>query len=259
MNARSTRGRRRAARRLLTGTVIGAGAVVATSLPASAAVTAQFNPGLGQLTLFGDGLDNNIVISRNAAGAILINGGAVSVAGGSPTVANTTLIQVFGQGGNDVITLNETNGALPRANLFGSSGHDTLTGGSGGDQLFGQAGNDTLLGHGGFDFLFGGSENDTLTGGDADDQVFGESGDDQMVWNPGDDTDLNEGGAGVDTVRSTVATVPSSSRPRPTAPASGSTGSTRHRSRSTSAPPRTWSSTPTAATTASPPPETSLP
>jgi Ca2+-binding RTX toxin-like protein len=30
--------------------------------------------------------------------------------------------------------------------------------------------------------------------------VFGESGDDRMIWNPGDDTDLNEGGAGTDTV-----------------------------------------------------------
>ena len=150
--------------------------------------------------MFGDAANNSITISRDAAGKILVNGGAVAVTGGTPTVANTTLIQVFGQGGNDTITLNEANGALPRANLFGGAGNDTLTGGSGGDQLFGQAGNDTLLGKGGFDFLFGGSENDTLTGGDADDQVFGESGNDRMIWNPGDDTDLNEGGAGTDTV-----------------------------------------------------------
>ena len=39
-----------------------------------------------------------------------------------------------------------------------------------------------------------------MTGGDADDQVFGQSGRDRMIWNPGDDTDLNEGGTGVDTV-----------------------------------------------------------
>src|ERR671911_328126 len=78
--------------------------------------------------------------------------------------------------------------------------NNVTTGGSGTDQLFGQAGNDNLLGKGGLDFLFGGSENDVLTGGDADDQVFGESGNDRMVWNPGDDTDLNEGGAGTDTV-----------------------------------------------------------
>jgi Ca2+-binding RTX toxin-like protein len=29
--------------------------------------------------------------------------------------------------------------------------------------------------------------------------MFGESGDDRMIWNPGDDTDLIEGGAGIDT------------------------------------------------------------
>jgi Ca2+-binding RTX toxin-like protein len=168
----------------------------ARALPA---VTASFSPA-GVLTVFGDNLNNTIDISRDAAGKILVNGGAVSVLGGTSTVANTSLIQIFGQAGNDQISLNETNGALPAANLFGGAGHDVLIGGSGADKLFGQAGNDTLLGKGGADFLFGGSENDTLTGGDADDQVFGESGNDRMIWNPGDDTDLNEGGTGIDTV-----------------------------------------------------------
>ena len=162
------------------------------------AVVASFSAGV--LSVFGDNLDNTVTVSRDAAGKVLVNGGAVTVSGGTPTVANSTLIQVFGQGGNDTITLNEASGALPKANLFGGVGNDVLTGGSGGDMLFGQTGNDTLLGKGGVDFLFGGSENDTLTGGDADDQVFGEAGDDRMVWNPGDDTDLNEGGAGTDTV-----------------------------------------------------------
>jgi Ca2+-binding RTX toxin-like protein len=187
-------------RGLLAAAVLAAGVAGATAASAHAAVTASFNGTNGVLTVTGDTLDNNVAISRNAAGQILVNGGAVAVIGGTPTVANTALIQVFGQGGNDTITLSEVNGALPKANLFGGAGNDVLTGGSGGDQLFGQSGNDTLLGKGGFDFLFGGSENDTLTGGDADDQVFGESGDDRMIWNPGDDTDLNEGGAGTDTV-----------------------------------------------------------
>ena len=80
---------------------------------------------------------------------LLVNGGAVSVLGGTPTVANTSLIQVFGLGGNDQLSLDETNGALPAANLFGGDGNDTLTGGSANDLLFGQAGNDTLLGKGG--------------------------------------------------------------------------------------------------------------
>src|SRR5215208_2033065 len=154
------------------------------------AVTATFSPTSGLLTVFGDNLDNTITTSRNAAGNLLVNGGAVAILGGTATVANTSLIQVFGQGGNDIITLSEINGALPRANLFGGAGNDLLSGGSGGDMLFGQSGNDVLLGKGGNDFLFGGTEDDVLTGGTGDDQVFGESGNDRMIWNPGDDPDL---------------------------------------------------------------------
>ncbi|WP_284617704.1 calcium-binding protein [Aquabacterium humicola] len=161
------------------------------------AVTATFS--LGTLSVPGDSLDNTITISRDAAGKLLVNGGAVAVLGGTPTVANTAQIQVFGQGGNDVVTISEVNGALPKAQLFGGFGNDVLTAGSGADLLFGQDGNDTLLGKGGNDLLFGGFGNDTLTGGDADDQVFGDSGDDRLIWNPGDDSDVFEGGDGTDT------------------------------------------------------------
>jgi Ca2+-binding RTX toxin-like protein len=164
------------------------------------AITATFTPSVGVLTVLGDNLDNAITVSRDAAGTILVNGGAVPVKGGTPTVANTALLQVSGQTGNDTIALDEANGALPRANLFGGAGNDTLTGGSAADLLFGQDGDDTLLGKGGADLLFGGAGNDTLTGGGGADQVFGESGNDRMVWNPGDGTDLDEGGGGSDTV-----------------------------------------------------------
>ena len=190
---------RRTARWLLIGTAGAAGAVLAASSPASAATTATFAHGV--LTVFGDGGANTLTVSRDAAGNLLVNNGAISVSGGTPTVANTALIQVFGQGRSDVITLDETNGALPRAHLFGGTGRDTLRGGAGDDLLFGQAGDDTVDGRGGFDALFGGAGKDTLTGGDADDQVFGGSRDDTMIWNPGDDTDLNEGGGGTDTVQ----------------------------------------------------------
>ena len=194
-------GRDKAPRRmrgLLASALLAVGVLAVTSVPASAAVSSSFSNGV--LAVNGDNLNNTITISRNAAGTILVNGGAVTVVGGTPTVANTSLIKVFGLDGADTITLSQVNGALPAAHLFGANGNDTLVGGAGGDQLFGQAGNDTLLGSGGFDFLFGGSEQDTLTGGDADDQVFGQAGNDRMVWNPGDDTDLNEGGAGEDIV-----------------------------------------------------------
>jgi len=73
----------------------------------------------------------------------------VRVLGGRPTVANVKTVEIFGLGGNDTLTLDETNGALPKAILYGGAGNDTLTGGSGNDLLFGEAGNDTLLGKGG--------------------------------------------------------------------------------------------------------------
>ena len=163
------------------------------------AITARRLPGQKLLSIEGDPKDNSITVSRDGAGNLLVNNGAISVSGGTPTVANTDLITISGQKGDDTITLNEANGALPSAQLFGGGGNDTITAGSGNDLLFGQDGNDVLLGKGGFDFLFGGDGNDVLTGGDADDQLYGEAGDDKFVWNPGDDTDLWEGGTGTDT------------------------------------------------------------
>src|SRR5258707_9137263 len=129
------------------------------------AITASFLPGPGLLTVIGDSANDLITMSRDAAGQLLVNGGAVAIQGGVSTVANTTLIQVFGQGGNDTIALDESNGALPAANLFGGDGNDTLTGGSGNDQPFRGAGNQPLLGKGGNDPPFGGAGHDILVGG----------------------------------------------------------------------------------------------
>ena len=157
------------------------------------ATTATFAAGSGALSEFGDAANNSLITSRDSSGRILVNNGAVPIAGGTPTIAKTSLIQAFGQDGDDTIALNETNGALPNANLFGGAGNDTLTGGSGNDLLFGQAGADTLFGKGGNDFLFGGDGNDMLTGGAGNDQVFGEAGNDTMIWNPGDGSDTFEG------------------------------------------------------------------
>jgi len=165
-----------------------------------AVITAAFDAVSGILTVVGDELDNEIVIGRNAAGNILVNNGAVTVSGGTPTVANTLLIQVFGGDGNDRVSFDEANGALPKGNLHGESGNDTLTGGSGADLLNGGAGDDTLFGKGGGDTLLGGDQNDTLAGGDGDDIVQMGAGDDRFIWNPGDDTDVIEGNDGVDTV-----------------------------------------------------------
>jgi Ca2+-binding RTX toxin-like protein len=163
-------------------------------------ITAAFNPATGVLTINGGPQANTITVGRSAVGTLLVNGGTVSVTGGIPTTANTTVITIFGKSGGDELTLDESNGPLPPANLFGEEGDDTLTGGSNNDELVGGSGRDLLLGGRGADRLFGGDDNDTLIGGDGDDQAFGEGGDDRIVWNPGDDTDLDEGGSGSDTV-----------------------------------------------------------
>jgi Ca2+-binding RTX toxin-like protein len=200
---RRIRGPRRRGVRLLTG-ALGVGTLTVALLPASAAGAAEANGtsaffGFGVLTVLGDAQDNTIVITRNAAGSILVNGGAVAIRGGTPTILNTRSVLVAGGAGNDRITLDEVNGALPRANLAGGTGNDTLTGGSNADLLVGQAGADVLLAKGGPDVLSGGADADSLTGGDGDDRALGDDGDDRLIWNPGDDTDLNEGGGGTDT------------------------------------------------------------
>ena len=46
------------------------------------AVTATFTAGI--LTEVGDALDNTITTSRNAAGTILVNGGAVAISAARP-------------------------------------------------------------------------------------------------------------------------------------------------------------------------------
>lgn len=193
--------------------IVGSGVVVNVTVPMAGRpraffrlkppppdITAVFVPATGVLTVTGGSQDNAITVGRNAAGNLAVNGGEVTITGGIPSVANTARIDVFGGAGNDQLALDESMGAMPAARLFGEGGNDTLTGGSGGDLLDGGAGNDTLFGKGGADTLTGGDGNDALTGGDGDDQVSGEGDTDRLIWNPGDDTDLNEGGAGTDTI-----------------------------------------------------------
>jgi RTX calcium-binding nonapeptide repeat (4 copies) len=188
-------------------TIISAGAALASlAVPvafassAAAATVAQFNKGRGVLTIVGDGGGNAVTVGRDAAGAISVNGGAVHINGSRATVGNVDRIVVLGGSGNDRIVLDEANGPLPSALLYGGAGDDVLFGGSGADRLVGGGGNDTLFGGGGDDVLYGGSGNDSVTGGGGSDQSLGGAGDDRLVWNPGDGSDVNEGGDGSDAV-----------------------------------------------------------
>jgi Ca2+-binding RTX toxin-like protein len=161
-------------------------------------ISAVFSGGI--LTVTGDAHDNTLIVSRDVAGTLLVNGGAVKITGGSATVTNTTLIKILGLAGNDTLTVDDANGPMPSANLSGGDGNDVLTGSASDDVLDGGAGNDTLNGRDGNDTLLGGAGNDILNGGRGTDQLFGGDGDDQFVWNPGDGSDVIEGENGNDTL-----------------------------------------------------------
>jgi Ca2+-binding RTX toxin-like protein len=144
------------------------------------AVSSRFDPATGLLTATGDNLDNTITVSRDVAGAILINGGAVPIVGGTPSIANTTQIQLSGRGGDDVIA---ADGSLTvPMTIDGGAGDDTITGG------------------GGADVLYGGAGNDIVTGGRGNDTAFLGAGNDRFIWNPGDGSDVVEGQSGFDTL-----------------------------------------------------------
>jgi Ca2+-binding RTX toxin-like protein len=161
------------------------------------AIHASFNPATGVLTETGDNLGNTITTS-NAAGQISVNGGALSIDGGQPAVADTKEIDVSGGNGDDTISLG--NAALPPAQLFGGNGNDVLTGGNGNDVLNGGAGADQLFGGDGNDTLNGGAGNDTVVGGKGSDVAFLGAGNDTLIWNPGEGSDRVEGQNGFDTL-----------------------------------------------------------
>ena len=71
------------------------------------------------------------MISRDAAGNLLVNNGAVQIVG-SASIANINSISVFGLAGNDSLS-----GLGGNDTLSGSAGADTINGGQGADNLTG--------------------------------------------------------------------------------------------------------------------------
>ncbi len=146
----------------------------------------------GIVTVTGDDSANSLVVGRDAAGFILFEGHRVRghcKQGGGPdcstdpaTVTTTSLIRIYGLGGNDELRIDEANGPMPPAALFGGDGIDSLTGGSA------------------VDLLDGGHGKDTLRGGRGNDTVSGGPGNDLIIWNPGDGSDLVRGREGEDTL-----------------------------------------------------------
>jgi Ca2+-binding RTX toxin-like protein len=108
---------------------------------------------------------------------------------GSPdeTFALSTfnVIDVAAGGGDDIVRIDQTNGAFTttiRTRIAGENGDDSLFGGSGDELFLGGNGDDFVDGNGGADTAFLGR------------------GDDVFVWDPGDASDIVEGEAGSDTM-----------------------------------------------------------
>lgn len=71
--------------------------------------------------------------------------------------------------------------------LIGTSGDDSLVGGSECDSIYGREGDDILLGGGDRDLLVGQEGDDRLDGGDANDTLIGGAGDDSLLGGLGCD------------------------------------------------------------------------
>jgi Ca2+-binding RTX toxin-like protein len=117
------------------------------------AITANLASGI--LSIVGDTSDNPITVSRDAAGTILVDNGAIPITGGPATVGNTLQIQASGLAGIDTISLDQTNGTLPATTFIGGTGNDVLIGGSSNDTFIWNPGDgsDTIEGQGGSDTL----------------------------------------------------------------------------------------------------------
>lgn len=142
--------------------------------------------------------------------------------------------EVRGDDGDDTIVdqgndAKPRTGTVPNQNLWGQNGNDTITltgptHPSTYDNITGDAGNDTLTGNGGEQVVLGGADDDTVAGGDGNDRVNGgtgndtvkgEAGDDKVESGDGNDTliggtgaDSIAGGTGIDTVSYADRTAP---------------------------------------------------
>jgi Ca2+-binding RTX toxin-like protein len=137
----------------------------------------------------GNGNEQFTVKPSSSAGRVQFERSAAS-AGGLFTldIGTSERLDMNANGGDDTFTADAGLLALGFSlDVDGGPGNDNLDGGDGADLIDGGDGNDRIAG------------DDNNTPGTHDDSRGG-AGDDTMVWNPGDDDDINDGGAGTDTV-----------------------------------------------------------
>lgn len=159
--------------------------------------------GTAYLSVFAYDGDDTVSIAIDGSSPI---GASVVAGGGNDTVSVTGSGAVWGDGGDDVITLVNSH----RGEAYGGPGDDKIT-------ISGDCPDATIEGEQGADlinasacnygvFAHGGQGGDTIFGSGYDDRLYGDSGNDFLVGNGGNDVffaadahhDRIVGGAGID-------------------------------------------------------------
>jgi Ca2+-binding RTX toxin-like protein len=110
-------------------------------------------------------------------------------------------INIRSFGGDDSITIDGSNGQISVAlgTTIDAGADNDVVDASGGDAtILGGNGDDAITGSAGPDYISGGAGDDTITAGTGADSVFGDADSDTIIWNNGDNSDVVEGGSGVD-------------------------------------------------------------
>jgi Ca2+-binding RTX toxin-like protein len=141
----------------------------------------------GELTINGTKASDKLALRLKAGdpATLQIDIGDDGSANFSVARSDVTKITVSAKAGNDVVRIDESNGAFTDTiptKIDGGRGDDTIAGGKGVETLLGSQGRDSIDGNGGNDRALLGPGNDTF------------------IWDPGDGSDTLEGQAGNDTM-----------------------------------------------------------
>jgi Ca2+-binding RTX toxin-like protein len=141
----------------------------------------------GELTIVGTNASDKITLRLQAGqpNILQVDVGDDGTPDFSFDRSTVTKIAVNARSGNDVVRIDESNGAFTDTiptTINGGDGNDTIAGGKGAETLLGGNGNDSIDGNGGNDLALLGA------------------GDDTFIWDPGDGSDTIEGQDGTDTM-----------------------------------------------------------
>jgi hemolysin type calcium-binding protein len=167
--------------------VVAVAAAAGLAPQANAAESVKAKLKHGELTIKGTNAGDKITLRLQTGdpGILQVAVGDDGTAEFSFERTSVATIAVDGRRGDDLIRIDENNGAFTDSiptTINGGDGSDTIAGGKGIERLVGGDGNDTIDGNGGNDLALLGT------------------GDDTFVWDPGDGSDVIEGQRGADTM-----------------------------------------------------------